>query len=97
MELQTPLQDTEICIPAAVYQDTRLSCGARLIYGEVARRCRLAGGPCQITVRAIAERFGISKGSVGTYLRQLQNLGLLDIAPCPNNRRVFSVVPPGGF
>ncbi|MGI6498222.1 MAG: hypothetical protein ACOX0U_05295 [Oscillospiraceae bacterium] len=80
----------EIRIPAVVYQDSRLSCAARLIYGEIDRLCRASHGACQITTKQIADVYAIALGSAGAYIKQLQALGYLKIVPGSHNARIFS-------
>lgn len=84
----------EIRIPAVIYQDSRLSCAARLVYGEIDRLCRLSHGSCQITTRQIADVYAIALGSAGTYIKQLQTFGYLKVMPGKHNARIFSTTLP---
>jgi hypothetical protein len=84
----------EIRIPAVIYRDSRLSCAARLIYGEIDRLCRASNGSCQITIRQIANVYAIALGSAGTYIRQLQALGYLKVLPGNCNGRIFFTTLP---
>lgn len=85
----------EIRIPASVYQDPRLTCTARLVYGEIDRLCRTTGGACQATNQQIAAVYDITPGSVSVCIRNLKTFGYLVSLPSPKNRRILKTTNAG--
>jgi len=67
-----------IQLPAAVWQDHRLSASAKLLYGEVAYLCR-NDGFCPLSYAYFAQRYCVTRKTVKAWIAQLEEAQFIKV------------------
>ena len=76
MTIITPVH--QISIPSPVCFDRKLSASAKLLYGEIARRCQ-AQGYCKLSNQYFAKLYEVTPKTAANWVTQLEKASYLRI------------------